>query len=189
MGAGYPLTGILADLLGFRFAFWFAALFLITTILVVWRVVPAGPDEQAPRSTLDVGGVHCWSDRTRVAAHRRQRRLPMGVELCVDRSDSSPGRRYVLTAWCVVELRTAYPLINLRVLRNGDVLVANSTAIGLGAAMYIGLSIGSLIAQAPAATGYGIALPLFWAGFVMLPLSVASFGANRLVARSPTGYA
>jgi MFS family permease len=47
--------------------------------------------------------------------------------------------------------------------------------------LYIGLSIGSLIAQAPASTGYGIALPLFWAGFVMLPLSVASFGANRLV--------
>ena len=57
LGLGYPLTGILADLLGFRFAFWFAALFLITTILVVWRVVPAGPDEQAPRNTLDVPGA------------------------------------------------------------------------------------------------------------------------------------
>ncbi len=55
------------------------------------------------------------------------------------------------------------------------------TAIGLGAALYMGLSISSLIAQAPASTGYGIALPLFWAGFVMLPLSVGSFGANRLV--------
>ena len=54
LGLGYPLTGILADLLGFRFAFWFAALFLITTILVVWRVVPAGPDEQAPRPEMEV---------------------------------------------------------------------------------------------------------------------------------------
>ncbi len=31
LGVGYPLTGILADLFGFRFAFWFAALFLTTT--------------------------------------------------------------------------------------------------------------------------------------------------------------
>ena len=57
LGLGYPLTGILADLLGFRFAFWFAALFLITTIVVVWRVIPAGPDERAPRCTLDVPGA------------------------------------------------------------------------------------------------------------------------------------
>jgi MFS family permease len=49
--------------------------------------------------------------------------------------------------------------------------------------MYIGLSISSLIAQAPASTGYGIALPLFWAGFVMFPLSVGSFSANRMVRR------
>ncbi|HET8992854.1 MAG TPA: MFS transporter, partial [Rhodococcus sp. (in: high G+C Gram-positive bacteria)] len=28
---------------------------------------------------------------------------------------------------------------------------------------------------------YGIGLPLFWAGFVMLPLSVGSFTANRVV--------
>ncbi|NGP07774.1 MFS transporter [Rhodococcus sp. 14C212] len=180
LGLGYPLTGILADLLGFRFAFWFAALFLATTLLVVWRVIPAGPDAHAPRKTLDLPGA-----------------LLVGTGLACLLVAVSEGSRWgwgtppilgfltgaalLLTLWCVVELRTPNPLINLRVLRNGDVLVANSTAIGLGAAMYIGLSIGSLIAQAPDSTAYGIALPLFWAGFVMLPLSVASFGANRLV--------
>ncbi len=80
-----------------------------------------------------------------------------------------------------VELRIPNPLVNLRVVRNKDVLLANGTAIGLGAAMYIGLSVSSLVAQSPTSTGYGIALPLFWAGFVMLPLSVGSFGANRIV--------
>jgi MFS family permease len=53
--------------------------------------------------------------------------------------------------------------------------------MGLGAALYMGLSISSLVAQAPVSTGYGIALPVFWAGFVMFPLSVGSFAANRLV--------
>lgn len=65
-------------------------------------------------------------------------------------------------AWALLELRTDHPLINLRVLRDGDVLVANGTAAGLGAAMYI-CSVASLIAQSPDTTGYGIALPLFWA--------------------------
>ncbi|WP_268744232.1 MFS transporter [Paeniglutamicibacter gangotriensis] len=50
----------------------------------------------------------------------------------------------------------------------------------------LGLSISSLIAQTPASTGYGIALPVFWAGFVMFPLSVGSFTANRIVRRLAT---
>ncbi|WP_172652761.1 hypothetical protein [Rhodococcus opacus] len=54
LGAGYPLTAIPAEVLEFSFAFLFAAQFLITTVVVVWRVVSHGPDEQAPRRTFDV---------------------------------------------------------------------------------------------------------------------------------------
>jgi MFS family permease len=89
----------------------------------------------------------------------------------------------LLVAWAAVELGSSHPLVNLRVLRTSDVLLANGTAIGLGAAMYIALSVGSLVAQAPQATGYGLALPVVWAGFVMFPLSVGSLTANRLVRR------
>lgn len=100
------------------------------------------------------------------------------------------GAATLLAAWSLVELRTPYPLINLRVLRDGDVLVANSTAIGLGAAMYIGLSIGSLIAQAPASTGHGIALSLFWAGFVLRsPCRWQASARTGSCAPSRTGYA
>jgi len=61
--------------------------------------------------------------------------------------------------------------------------LANASAIGLGATLYMSLSTASIIAQAPTATGYGLELPLFWAGFVMLPLSVGSFTGNRFVRR------
>ena len=89
----------------------------------------------------------------------------------------------LLSLWIRTELRSDHPLINLHVFRNGEVLLANLTAIGLGAALYIGLSMASLVAQAPESTEYGLALPVFWAGFVMFPLSVGSFAANRLVHR------
>lgn len=180
LGVGYPLTGILAALFDFRFAFWFAALFVVTAVAAVWRVVPDGPDAQAPRVPFDVPGALLVGGGLSVllAAVSEGPRWgwasPWTIGLLV-------GAAAVLAVWSLVELRAPYPLINLRVLGDGDVLVANGTAIGLGAAMYVSLSIGSLIAQAPASTGYGIALPLFWAGFVMLPLSMGSFGANRLV--------
>jgi MFS family permease len=55
--------------------------------------------------------------------------------------------------------------------------------MGLGSTLHIGTSICSLIAQASDSTGYGIELPILLAGFIMLPLSVGSFSANRLVRR------
>lgn len=87
----------------------------------------------------------------------------------------------LLSLWARGALQANHPLVDLRALRNGEVLLANVAAVGLGAALYIGLSVGSLVAQAPETTDYGLALPVFWAGFVMFPLSVGSFVANRIV--------
>ncbi|GAA4045986.1 MFS transporter [Arthrobacter methylotrophus] len=182
IGIGYPLTGIIAGLFHFQFAFWFAALFVLTAMVVVFRLVPAGPDDRAPRTPFDYAGASLLG-------------LGLGALLLAVSEGPAWGwgspwtigtfiiAVFILTVWVMAELRTQHPLINLRVLRHGEVLLANATAAGLGAAMYIGLSISSLVAQAPVSTGYGIALPVFWAGFVMFPLSVGSFGANRLVRR------
>lgn len=93
------------------------------------------------------------------------------------------GAVVLLVAWVLWELKNTHPLINLRTLREGDVVLANISAIGLGAALYIGMSVGSLVAQAPPETGYGLGLPVLWAGFVIFPLSVGSFVANRDVRR------
>ena len=182
LGIGYPLTGVIAGLMDFRFAFWSAALFVVTAIVVVFRAVPAGPDEQAARAPFDYTGTGLLG--------LGLGSLLLGVSEGPNWGWGSPWTigtfilaAVVLTAWVRAGLRKRHPLVNLRVLRNGEVLLANCTAMGLGAALYIGLSTSSLVVQAPASTGYGIALPVFWAGLVMLPLSVGSFSANRLVRR------
>lgn len=182
IGIGYPLTGLIAGTLDYQFAFWFAAAFVATAMIVVFVIVPAGPDTRAPRVRFDVPGATV---------------LAFGLAallLAVSEGEtwgwtalSTLGcfalALILLTVWVLWELRVAHPLINLRVLRSPDALVANLTAITLGTVMYMVMSIGSIIAQAPGETGYGIALPVFWAGFVMLPFSVGSFTANRVVHR------
>ncbi len=182
IGVGYPLTGIIAGSADYRAAFWFAAAFVLTAVVVVIRTIPGGPDEQAPGLPFDFPGAALLG-------------LGLGTALLSISEGANWGwgaaptvttsvlAAVVLGIWVLVELRVPHPLINIRVLKNGDAVLANATAIGLGTVMYMSLSIGSLIAQAPADTGYGIALPVFWAGFVMFPLSVGSFGANRLARR------
>ena len=182
IGIGYPLTGVIAGLFDFRFAFWFAALFVVSAIIVVIRVVPKGPDLSAHQTPFDYAGTGLLG--LGLGA------LLLGVSEGPNWGWGSPAAvgtfvaaGLLLAIWARTALQVAHPLVNLRVLRHGEVLLANLTAVGLGAALYIGLSICSLIAQTPASTGYGIAMPVFWAGFVMFPLSVGSFGANRLVRR------
>ncbi|MDY6809653.1 MAG: MFS transporter [Actinomycetota bacterium] len=180
LGIGYPLTGVLASGFGFRMAFVAAAIFLVTAMATVWVVVPAGPDERAPHHRFDIPGAVLLS----IGLSALLLAISEGPDWgwIAPRSLIIAGAAVAaLAAWAVVELRAEHPMINLRIFRHTDVILANGTAIGLGAALYIGLSIASLIAQAPTDTGYGIALPLLWAGFVMLPLSIGSFGANRMV--------
>lgn len=182
IGIGYPLTGIIAGLVDFRFAFWFAALFVVSAVIVVVRVVPGGPDVLASQEPFDYLGTGLLGLGLGT--------LLLGISEGPNWGWGSPETvgilavaAVLLAVWSRTAMRSSHPLINLRVLRHGEVLLANLTAVGLGAALYIGLSISSLIAQTPASTGYGIALPVFWAGFVMFPLSVGSFTANRIVRR------
>lgn len=183
IGIGYPLTGIISGRTSYHWAFWFAALFVLSAIVVVVKVMPDGPDELAPRVPFDFVGATLLG-------------LGLGALLLGISEGENWGWASAATigclvaaaalfaVWAWVELRSSHPLINLRVFRAGDVLLANGTAIGLGAAMYVALSVGSLVAQAPEATGYGMAMPVVWAGFVMFPLSVGSLTANRVVRRA-----
>ena len=180
MGLGYPLTGILAATFDLRAAFAFAALFVATAAIGVWRFIPAGPDPLAPRTPFDVEGalllgaglaaLMLWISEAQTWGWGSD----MAIIVLVVALNS-------LLLWGVHSVRTRFPLVNLRVVRRPEVLLANATAIGLGTAMYIGLSIASLVAQAPAETGFGLAVPLMWAGFMMAPLSVGSLVANRTV--------
>lgn len=180
IGIGYPLTGIIAGLFDYTYAFWFGAAFVLATILVVWKVVPAGPDTQAQSHPFDFTGALL---------------LTLGLSALLLAISEGPKWGWgspvtvalilfavlMLAIWVAVENRLAHPLINLRTLKQGEVLLANISAIALGAALYIGMSVSSLVAQADTATGYGLDLPVFWAGFVIFPLSVGSLTANRIV--------
>lgn len=178
MGLGYPLTGILAGLFGFRSAFFFAIAFVIVVLAIIIAAIPGGADPAVTRRPFDgVGAVLFGSALASL--------LLVVSEGPVWGWASTPVLALaavafvLLSLWVVVELRSAHPLIDLRALRFPDVLLANASGFCFSIMMFICLSVASLVAQMPTSTGYGIGIPVLWAGFVMLPFSVGTFVASR----------
>jgi predicted MFS family arabinose efflux permease len=87
----------------------------------------------------------------------------------------------LLAGWGLHQLRTSSPLVNLRLMRHRTVLTANVTGLFAGIGMYMLLPLVTRYVQAPTSTGYGFGASIVVAGLVLLPFSVASVSASRLL--------
>ncbi|QDQ95090.1 hypothetical protein FND50_32775 [Rhodococcus sp. WB9] len=101
---------------------------------MVRRIVPGGPDEHALSVPFDIwgallvgAGLACLLV-TVGEGGRWGWTSPWTVGFSV-------GAAILLASWELLDLRTDHPLINLRALHDTDVLLANGTAAGLGAAL------------------------------------------------------
>lgn len=178
MGLGYPLTGVLAGLFGFRSAFFFAIAFVLIVLALIVAAIPGGADPSVVRRPFDLAGAIVFG--AALAAT-----LLVVSEGPVWGWTSTPTLVLaaiavgLLVIWAVIELRSAHPLIDLRALRVPDVFLANASGFFFSIMMFICLSVASLVAQMPTSTGYGVGIPVLWAGFVMLPFSIGTFVASR----------
>lgn len=75
----------------------------------------------------------------------------------------------VFAAWCVTELRTPEPLVDLRVSASRPVLLTNVASVLTGFAMYATSLTVPLLLQLPPETGYGLGKSMVVAGLCMAP--------------------
>lgn len=94
----------------------------------------------------------------------------------------------VSVLWVLTELRTAHPLVDVRVLIRPAVAVPNISGFCVGFVMYAAFTLLSDFTQTPRAVGYGFGASILHSGILLLPSAVGSFlGAPigaRLIARS-----
>ena len=177
VGLGYPITGLIAEHLDFHAAFWLAAVLGAGAVLAVVLVVPRSAHRRrdpfdglgAVLLALGVGGL--------VLAISEGETWGWSSALLVGTAIAA----LLLIALCTVhELRTAHPLIDLRLMRHRTVLTANVTGALAGVGMYMLMSMVIRFVQTPvAASGLGASVVV--SGLVLLPMSAASFTASRLV--------
>lgn len=178
VGLGYPVTGLLADLGGVRAPFWFGAAAATLTLGLVFPVLPS--TAHRPARPLDWRGA-----------------VLLGAGLVALLLGLAEGREWGWTSPRLVaaaalgaaalavfarrELRTPHPLVNLRLLRQPIVLAATSSALLVGVGIYLVLTMLTRFVQTPPEAGYGFGSSVLVAGLVLVPFSVASVAAARLL--------
>jgi MFS family permease len=177
-GLGYPITGLIAQVLNFRAAFWFGAITVALALALSVLVLPA--QTVAPTRRFDLLGM-----------------VLLGVPVVGISVVLSEGGGWGWTApqslgivigcvllvwlWVRHELRFPEPLIDVRQVRNRSVLTADVSGFLIAVAMYMFLPIIIEFVQIPVASGYGFGASVVVSGLVFVPLSVGSFVASRFL--------
>jgi MFS family permease len=177
-GLGYPLTGLIAQVLDFRAAYWFGAITVAGALVLAALVLPTRSAGVSRR--FDVAGASLLS----AAVIGLSVVLSEGGEWgwASARSLGIGAASVVLLAvWIPFELRVAEPLVDLRQVRNRSVLTADASGFLISVALYLLLPIIVVFVQIPRSAGYGFDASLVVSGLVLVPLSVCSFVATRFL--------
>jgi len=177
-GAGYPLTGLLAQVWGLHAGFWFGAIVVGVAAVAAYVVLPAAAPAREPR--LDVLGAILLGVCLAAALLALSQAEVWGWG-SVRVIGLFAASAVLLAAWIGQELRTAHPLIELRLLRRVSVLAADVSGLLAGVGVYLLLSMVTRFVQTPLSAGYGFGSGVVVAGLVLLPFSVVSVLASKVV--------
>jgi MFS family permease len=177
-GAGYPLSGFIADAAGLPAAFWFGASVTGLALVCVVLVVPPSADAAGP--PLDVLGAALLTAAL------------VALLLAIAQGDEWGWTSHAvllllalsaagLVVWIRQQLQSAAPLVELRLLRHPAVLTGDACALVLAVAMYMNLTAVTAYVQTPAAVGYGFSASVVVAGLCLVPFAVLSLAASRLL--------
>jgi len=177
-GLGYPITAMVAQLLGLHAAYWFGALMVGCALAAALVVLPART--AADRLTFDVPGAVLLSLAVTAVSVVLSEGGAWGWTSL--RSLGLVGAAVVvLVAWVPHELRSAHPLVNLHHLANRSVLMADVAGFLMSLSMYLVVPIVVEFIQIPPSAGFGFGATVIVSGFVLTPLSLGTFLASRLL--------
>ncbi|MFE7115203.1 MFS transporter [Streptomyces sp. NPDC057654] len=186
LGAGYPISGLLADAWGLAGAYGFGAVVSGLALLCVAAVIPSSAGRGTPDRLDRTGAVLlALALVAALVAVAEGTRWGWGSPAIIGLLAAGAA---LFAIWAVQQLRTRNPLVQLRLLRHPSVLSADACALVLGIAMYMVLSGATEFVQSPRSGGFGFGASAVVAGLVLIPLSffmlISSRALPALVARA-----
>ncbi|AHH19609.1 major facilitator superfamily transporter [Nocardia nova SH22a] len=186
LGAGYPISGLIAGAWGLAGAYWFGAIVSGVALICVAVVVPSGAGRGAP-DRLDWAGAALLAAAlvTTLVAVAEGTAWGWGSPIVIGLLATGT---VLFAVWAAHQLRAENPLVQLRLLRHPAVLAGDVCAMVLGVAMYMVLSGVTEFVQSPRSGGFGFSASAVVAGLVLIPLSFFMLISSRtlpiLLARS-----
>lgn len=185
-GAGYPLTGVLADWVGVAGAYAAGSVLVAVALVLAWRHLP-----------VDADGVPHQVDLMSVALVGLGL---LGVLLAISEGNAwgwvswpslvlTASGLLLLTGWIrrtqALARRGGQVLIDLRLAARPGVLAPNIVTLAIAAGTYTLLTLSVLVVRADGSEGWGLGLSAGAAGLVLLPYAVLSvFGSRVAIAVS-----
>jgi len=174
-GLGTILAGPIVEGLGWRWLFWIPLIATVVGGLLAALVIP----ESASRA----GGRINWLAATLLAGWLVALLLPLSEGMVWGWGSLLVIGLFVaaavlLAAWIVVEVRSANPLIDMRIMRLPGVWTVNLAALFVGAGMFGIFAFFPRFVQTPTSAGYGFGVTVGESGILMLPMLVAMAAAG-----------
>lgn len=179
LGAGYPISGLIAGAWGLPGAYWFGAtVSALTLVCAAWVIPSSTRVDTAGR--FDWGGVVLLTLAlvTTLVGVSQGSEWGWGTPAIVGLLGSGI---LFLALWVVQQLYADHPLVQLRLLRHPAVLSGDVCAVVLGSAMYMVLTGMTQFVQTPRSDGFGFSASALVAGLVLIPLSVLMFASSRFL--------
>jgi len=184
-GLGIVLAGPIVDTLGYHWLFWIPMIVTIGAAVATHLVVPESPVRNPGHiNILAAGLLTGWLVALLVPiSEAEQWGWTSGPVLGL------LALAVVLAgAWVLVELRSAEPLIDMRMMRIPAVWTTNLVALLFGITMYSVMAFLPEFVQTPSSAGYGFSASITQSGVFLLPMTVTMFAggivAGRLAARA-----
>jgi EmrB/QacA subfamily drug resistance transporter len=184
-GFGLVLAGPLVDALSYHWLFWLPMVMtaLAAVAAAVW--VPESPERTPGR--INVGSallLSGWLVALLLAVSQGHvwgwgsgRVLGLFVVAAV-----------LLPTWVLAEVRSAEPLVDMRMMRIPTVWTVNLVALLFGMGMYSMFAFLPQFLQTPEFTGYGFGVTVTVSGLLLLPQTAATFAAGLFSGRLAAAY-
>ncbi|WP_433158138.1 MFS transporter [Kribbella sp. CA-247076] len=179
-GLGIVLAGPIVEVLGYGWLFLIPMIVVTVAAIAAYLFVPESPVRQPGRiSWVAAGLLATWLAALLLAVSQgpswgwaSARTIAVAVVAVV-----------ALTAWLTAEVRSATPLIDLRMMRLPAVWTTNLVALLFGAGWFAIFAFLPQFVQTPAAAGYGFGASVSEAGLLMVPMVVTMSLAGVLSGR------
>ena len=175
-GIGLPLSGVIVDHLHLSLLFWIG-LMALPAAVAVWFYVPPSPARERTRVDWRGAAVLSAGLVALLLGITKANDLGWGSATIVGLLAAGVA---ILAAFVPLQLRTAQPLVDIRVLNRRPVLATNVTGFLVGVAMFGSFLLIPQFAQAAKSTGYGFGMSVTGAGLVMLPSAATMLFAGPI---------